>query len=460
MSRQPAQVQPPLDFIAPNLDLNIVRLTYWLLPLWMRRKTALKNVQVENLDRLVNLYQQFQAGRVRILFAFRHPSVDDPVCLGYMVGQLFPKAAKQLGVKFRDPIHAHFMYDRGIPLWAGNVMGQLYSKLGGTPIMRGKVDRVGLRSARDLLANGRFPLMAAPEGGTNGHSEVVSPLEPGIAQFGFWCAEDLQKAGRAEEVLIVPIGIQYRYLTPPWAALEKLLQQLEDDCGLPQVNPIEEDTLDETLYRRLYRLGEHLLNVMEVYYRRFYHHEFKPEIDFEGDPNEVLGKRLQTLMNTALTVAEEYFGLQGKGSTIDRCRRLEQAAWDLIYREDLNLDNLPPLERGLADRIAEEATLRLWHMRLVESFVAVTGKYVRDKMTVERFAETLMLTWEMITKIKGDHPAFDRPKLGAKRGYVTIGEPISVSDRWMDYSRDRRSAKQAVATLTQDLQAALESMIW
>jgi hypothetical protein len=459
VSRQPAQVQPPLDFIAPNLDLTTVRLTYTLLPLWMRWKTALKGVEVDNLDRLVDLYQQFQAKRVRILFAFRHPSVDDPICLGYTVGNLFPKMAKRMGVKLSDPVHAHFMYDRGIPLWAGNMMGQLYSKLGGTPIMRGKVDRMGLRSARNLFANGRFPLMAAPEGGTNGHSEVVSPLEPGIAQFGFWCAEDLQKASRTEEVVIVPIGIQYRYMTPPWAALEQLLQQLEQDCGLPQVTYLENDTLDENLYRRLYRLGEHLLTVMETYYRRFYRHEFQEAIALEGDANELLSKRLQALMNAALTVAEEYFGLPGRGSTIDRCRRLEQAAWDLIYREDLNLENLAPLERGLADRIAEEATLRLWHMRLVESFVAVTGKYVREKMTVERFSETLMLTWEMITKIKGQHPAFDRPKLGAKRGYVTIGEPISVSDRWADYSRDRRSAKQAVATLTQDLQTALEAMI-
>ncbi|WP_071599813.1 hypothetical protein [Mastigocladopsis repens] len=44
----------------------------------------------------------------------------------------------------------------------------------------------------------------------------------------------------------------------------------------------------------------------------------------------------------------------------------------------------------LGDRIAEEANLRMWHMRLVESFVAVTGNYVHEKPTAERFAETTL----------------------------------------------------------------------
>jgi hypothetical protein len=164
-------------------------------------------------------------------------------------------------------------------------------------------------------------------------------------------------------------------------------------------------------------------------------------------------------MNNVLVVAEQHFSVQGRGTVIDRCRRLEQLSWELIYRDDLNLETASLLDRGLADRVAEEASLRLWHMRLVEGFVAVTGKYVYEKMTVERFAETLLLTWEMLQKIRADRPAFDRPKLGKKISYVTIGDPIPVSDRFEEYRLDRRSAKQAVTVLTQDLQTALQEMI-
>ena len=41
----------------------------------------------------------------------------------------------------------------------------------------------------------------------------------------------------------------------------------------------------------------------------------------------------------------------------ERCRRIEQAAWDRIYRE--SVDQLPPLERSLADWEAREADLQL-----------------------------------------------------------------------------------------------------
>ncbi|MBC7970647.1 MAG: 1-acyl-sn-glycerol-3-phosphate acyltransferase [Verrucomicrobia bacterium] len=468
MPRLIRQVQPPLEFIPPKLNMTVVRVLQWLLPLIMRSRTAISRVEADNVEVLVDLYRQFQAGKIRFLLAFRHPSATDPFVLAYLLARLVPKVARQRRVALQYPLHAHFMYDRGIPLWAGALMGWLYAQLGGTPIRRGKVDRVGLRSARDLFANGALPMAAAPEGATNGHTEIVSPLEPGLSQLAFWCVEDLHKANRSETVLVVPIGIQYRYITPPWKALDQLLTTLEADTGLAVSTPRSADAATESvLYQRLYRLGEHLLSVMEQFYSRFYHQPLStvkegstaPPADLAAPASHAeFATRLTALMDAALTVAEQYFNLQPKGSVIDRCRRLEQAGWDYIYREDLKpIDQVSPLEHGLADRVAEEADLRLWHMRLVESFVAVTGKYVLEKPTVERFAETTLLMWDMVARIKGQSP-FDRPKLGKQKAVLTIGQPLSVSDRWQEYAGSRRNAKQAVATLTQDLQTALEQM--
>ena len=471
MPRLIRQVQPPLEFIPPQLNMTVVRVLQWLLPLIMRSRTPIRQIEATNVEVLVDLYRQFQAGKIRLLLAFRHPSASDPFSLAYLLSRIVPSIARQRGVRLHYPLHAHFMYDRGIPLWAGARMGWLYSQLGGTPIHRGKVDRVGLRSARDLFVNGSLPLAAAPEGATNGHTEIVSPLEPGLSQLAFWCAEDLAKADRSETVLIVPIGIQYRYITPPWQAIDQLLTALEKDAGLV-VTPSNPGSTNgdginkEALYGRLYCLGEHLLSVMEQFYTRFYHQDLTIAKDdsiansnLATQPSHaIFAKRLNALMNAALTVAEQYFNLQPKGSVIDRCRRLEQAGWDYIYREDLKaIDQVSPLEHGLADRVAEEADLRIWHMRLVESFVAVTGKYVLENPTVERFAETTLLMWDMVTRIKGGN-SFDRPKLGKLKAVLTIGQPLSVSDHWDDYKSSRRNAKQAVATLTQDLQTALEQM--
>ncbi len=462
------QAQPPLKFIPPDLNFTVVRLMQVLLPALLRSRTSIRRIEAENVDVLVDLYRQFQAGNIRFLMAFRHPSADDPYCLAYLLSRLVPQAAKAKGVALQRPVHSHFLYDRGIPLWAGSFTSWLYPKLGGTPIMRGKLDRQGLRSARDLFANGPLPMAAAPEGATNGHSEIVSPIEPGVSQLGFWCVEDLQKAGRSEEVWIVPIGIQYHFIAPPWANLNTLLTDLEIDAGLlPAGSKPPTDYSEDKLYERLYRLGQRLLSAMEQHYIRFYHQDLPEAQAIATDPastplisNEAFFSRLNALLNAALTVAEDYFALPPNGTVIDRCRRLEQAAWDYIYREDLkDADALSPLERGLADRIAEEADLRAWHMRLVESFVAVTGRYVKERPTAERFAETTLLMRDVLTRIKGNQNPFNRPSLGNQRVLLTVGQPISVSARWDAYKENRRNAKQAVNQLTQDLQTALESLI-
>ena len=482
MVNAPTQAQPPLEFIEPDFAPWVLSGMRRLLPLWIRWRTPLVDIRGENLTQLATLYNQFAQGNTRFLIAFRHPAPEDAFCLARLLWHLLPRAAKQAGINLPQT-HAHFIYDRGIPLWAGQQIGWLYAKLGGTPIQRGKIDIAGLRSIRQLFANGKFPMAAAPEGANNGHNEIVSPLEPGIAQMSFWCVEDLRKAQRTESVQILPLGIQYRYIRPPWDALEQLLSQLERDSGMTTVdnNSTEAPLTDllpdlgiasaraASLYARLYRLGENLLRLMEAYYREFYQVEF-PDADKSNKPgdndllgsidplaaNDRLAERLTILLNAALQIAESYFGLPPKGSVIDRCRRLEQAGWDRIYRDDLrNQSDLSILEKGLADRIAEESDLRMWHMRLVESFVAVTGRYVMEKPTVERFAETTLLLRDVMARIQGK-PAFPRPQLGPQRVELRVGLPICVSDRWSDYKRSRR---KAVASLTQDLQTALEGLI-
>lgn len=464
MTNQSNRAQPPLEFIPPSLNPLVLQGVQSLLPLWLHFKTNIAEIKGEQVETLVKLYHQFQTGKIRFLMAFRHPSTNDPFCLGHLIWKLVPKVAKQQEISLKSPIHAHFIYDRGIPLWAGSGVGWLYSNLGGTPIQRGKTDLMGLRSVRRLFANSDLPMAAAPEGATNGHNEVISPLEPGIAQFSFWCVEDLLKAGRTEEVIILPIGIHYQYINPPWQALAKLLTQIEIESGLTISN--SQKLLDGSsistqeeivLYERLYQLGIHLLSIMEQFYREFYHQNLpKAEDNSADDRNGVLSTRLQNLLDVALKVAEEYFNLKPNGNITDRCRRLEQAGWDCIYRQELkSTHSLSPVELGLADRIAEEANLRMWHMRVVETFVAVTGYYVKEKPSIERFAETTLLLWDFVARINGGNPFF-RPQLGKQQVQMTVGEPISVSYRWNDYQSNRR---QAVANLTQEMQTALEHMI-
>lgn len=461
------QAQPPLEFIPPALDPLFLRVCQLVLPSWIRWKTAISQIEADNVEVLADSYRQFQQGKTRFIMAFRHPKAEDPLCLVYLLAHILPQVARRNGIVLQSPIHTHFIYDRGIPLWAGSHIGWIASRLGGTPIQRGKADWTGLRSARDLFANGKFPMAAAPEGATNGLSEFVNPLEPGIAQMGFWCVEDLQKDNRAEQVFILPVSIQYSYVSTPWVGIANLLTELETASGITTLNtsshsptpPLSPSSPTfDSLYPRLLRLSEHLLSLMEGFYTRFYHHKLPPHEE-TIDVNELLAFRLQALLNVVLQVAEEYFDLQPKGNLTDRCRRVEQAGWNYIFREEFkDLKAVSPLERALGNRIAEEASMRMWHMRLVESFVAVTGKYVKEKPTAERFAETLLLIWDMVTRIKGGN-SFQIPTLGKQRVKITIGEPLSVSERYPAYKANRQGARQAVADLTKDLQLALEGLI-
>ncbi|NEP62674.1 MAG: 1-acyl-sn-glycerol-3-phosphate acyltransferase [Symploca sp. SIO2G7] len=464
--------QSKLEFIPPAFNPLVLKIAQWSLPFLLRFRirrwlpAGITRIETTNVELLVDLYRQFQQGKIRFLIALRHSEVEDPLCMLHLLSYMVPKVARQQGISLQYPIHSHFFYERGMLLWAGDWLGWLFSGGGGIPIHRGRrIDSVAIRTSRKLFIDSKLPMAIAPEGATNNHSEIVSPLQPGVAQMGFWCVEDLLKANRAEQVLIVPISIRYRYIQPHWVKLDWLLSRLEADTGLPvqRIGKSASSDRKDVFYQRLFQLGEYLLSEMEQFYHQFYHKNFPEPTSISTeeavDANQVLATRLQNLLNVALQVGEEYFGLPTKGTVIERCRKLEEAGWQYIYREDIpDLESLSPFQRGLADWIAQEASLRMRHMRLVESFVAVTGTYVKEKPTFERFAETALILFDTIARIKGQKIPH-RPSLGKRSVQMTVGEPISVTQRWPVYQKNRQAAKQAIFQLTQDLQMALEEMI-
>lgn len=452
-----------LDFIPPAFNPLVLKIVHWTLPIVRRIRlkswlpAGIGQIEIVNGENLAELWQKFQIGKIRLILAFRHCEVDDPISGLYLFSKGIPKIAQKSSISLQYPLHAHFMYDRGMTLWAGNWLGWLFSKIGGVPVHRGKtLDLPAIKTIRELLINGKFPLVIAPEGGTNGHSYRISPLEPGTAQLGFWCAEDLQKANRYESVIILPINLKYRYIKPQWTKLDKLLSQLEVDCGLTvSRNSNSTKNKPETIYLpRIFRLGEYLISTMEDFYRRFYH--FPIIKHYAPDTPENLTLRLQNLLDIALRVGENYFGLKTTGNIIERCRRLEEAGWNYIYRQD-NLENLSPVTQGLDNWIIKEAQGMMLHMRLVESFVAVDHAYLLEKPSFEKCAEISLILYDAIARIKGEAVP-RRPRLGWRKSTITIGQPINISDRLNTYQQSRSAAKQAVIKLTQDLQIALERM--
>ena len=150
-----------------------------------------------------------------------------------------------------------------------------------------------------------------------------------------------------------------------------------------------------------------------------------------------------------LAKAESHFGLKAAGTLQERCRRIEQAAWDRIYRE--GVDRLPPLERSIADWEAREADLQLSRMRLVEHFICVTGQSISDEPNFDRLAEMLLLVEETIGWIE-DRPWKSSPSLGPQRVELNLGGPMAIRPRLLSYRQNRRKAVQHFMA---DLQEAL-----
>jgi hypothetical protein len=478
------KAQPPLIFLPPNIQSWVLNLVIWLLPYWLKHHLKISKINVSEIHQLVSDYKQSQVGKMRLILAFRHSSNDDLYCLAYLLTKLLPLGTKQHLISLKAPIFAHFFYDRGQSTWARNFGDWIYRRLGGIPLQRGRPDRFALKTARNLLVNGVMPLAMAPEGPKNGHGEIVSPLELGVAQMGFWGMEELVKGGRTEDVLIIPIGIQYHYIGEPWIELEQLLYELELECGwtvgaptegLPQRRDsqvaiaqfnssghqeIDGKPMQKLLYDRIYKISQYLLYQIENVYAQFHQYEIPERPPLErAISRTTISQRVQNLVDFTLQISENYFNLEPIGTNLDRSRRIEQAGWNWIYPKELkNPENVSAIGSKLADRIATEADLRMWHMQIVESFVPVTSSYLKDKPTIDRFAEIALLLWDLTARIQDKNP-LHRPIIAHRRVEITIGNSISIGDYWNRYEGSRRESKQAVVDVTEELQAALERMV-
>lgn len=449
-------IQPPLHFIEPAFDLKAYYFAKYVHPFKLRFQSPIRKIEFSNIEVLGDLYSKFVNKKARLMIAFRHPNADDPLCLIHIFSRLLPDYFKKNKVKIDDITHFHFVWDRGIPLWAGEFTGKLYSGLGGTPIHRGKVDWKGLNSIRNLFVNGRFPLAIAPEGATNGHNEIIGPLEPGIGQMGLWCLDDLEKQGRKEEVYILPLGIQYYYLKEEWGKLEELLDSFILDLGAKSI--LVPDNLTEGMnplqaknYKKLYQSAIGLLGIIEEFYKA--HYGCLPKKEEKDD----IPKRLNTLLDNILSVPERFFQITPRGNIIDRCRKLEQASWDWIYQEDVS-ENIPVIQRKLLDKMAGQSKEMDWHMRLVESFVSVTGTYIKEKPSYERFTEITYLLFDTISKIKTGSGQ-KRPDLGKYKVRLTVGNPILLNPYHAIHKTGKRGTKEAIEKICEELFIRMNELI-
>jgi hypothetical protein len=382
-------------------------------PLYDRWVEGIAGFQTRGVERLIEAYQRFYRREARLLLAFRHTAVHDAQVMVQLVTRILPREARRRRQALGGLPHAHFLYGRNLVLWAGGGAAFLIPRIAGLPVANRRADARGLGDVRRFLSEGPHPVALAPEGQVTYHNHLLGPMERGSARLAVWCLEDLEKAGRGEEVLVLPVGLEYRFARSPQRLLEQLIGSITRTGGLrpPDPGPARE---------RLLELTGQLLAKIEAYYARFF-----PAAP-PGPPAGDLRERIERVCDAALRVAERFMRLRPEGDLLGRLFTVRQRGWDFLFRGDV-----PPagqasaLDRLLADRLADEAYLQLRHHELVDVLEYVRPDYIGPGASLNRQVEYALNLADVENRLMGGDVS-SRFSPRGKRVRIRIGEPLEV----------------------------------
>lgn len=456
MSRMVVKARQRARLAGPTLDPLAMGLVRGVGPLYARLALRAKSLEIVGAERFVRTVRDFYDGRSRLILAFRHPFGDEPQTLTWAMHRSLSREARRLGSPLRAHPHCLFLHGYEVPLWSGPLVRWLLPRVGAMPVYHVRMDGAGLRTIRRALREGSHPLALAPEGQSSYRSETLPRLELGAFQLGFWCAEELEKAGRSESVHILPISVHERHGDRDLAALERAAARLERSLGLPAAAPPATDLSadgrsdDSRSRRRAFGLRLRAIDLSLLCQAESYY-------GIPCAPDHPREERRARLLEEALRRGETILGLPTEGDPIDRVYRIRYEGWSRVYPEtDPRL--LPPKRRAVLDRRASEAWHAMRHMELVDLGWYLDEAYLEDGLrdegapSVGRLSETLHNLYDLASRLAGGNIS-DRPRLIPRRIVLAAGEPIEMRSRLDSYRSDRRGAIEGAA---RDLATAWE----
>ena len=133
------------------------------------------DIDSESIARLKSTHKQ------PTLIAPNHAALTDPVVVFLL--------SKHISQPFYY-LAARETFDRG--RFSG-IRSFLMQRLGVYSIVRGTVDRNAFRTTRQLLTEGKWPLVIFGEGEISSQNDTVMHFERGIIQLCFWAIDDMKK---------------------------------------------------------------------------------------------------------------------------------------------------------------------------------------------------------------------------------------------------------------------------
>ncbi len=269
--------------------LHLLRI---IAPLYMRFVLHFNGITVHNASELIRQFQDFHEHKTRLILAFRHPYGDEPQLFAYLFTNILKKEARKLGIPLLFIPHARFVHGYEVALWGDGLIRWVLPRMGAVPIHHAKLDSAGMKNIRSILANDAHPLALAPEGQVSYRGETLPRIESGTVRMGFWCAQDLKKANRDEQVIVLPLTVFQQFERKDSKKLASLLQKLESFCGLTpsekmRISTVSDEPLDAFMFR-LEKIEEKLIALTEAHYQSTYGLKLIPRQDAINEDREHL----------------------------------------------------------------------------------------------------------------------------------------------------------------------------
>lgn len=458
MSRRNDGAAPGLPFLEPRFSPTVHAVARLLSPLYLRFGEGVSRVKVRGAPTLVDEYHRFRRGESRLIVAFRHPSASDAAVVGYLFGKRLPELARREGRPLPGPAFVHFLYGRGVPLWAGPPTGWLLPRLGAIPVYHQRADARGMRAVRAAIVAGRFPVALAPEGQVTYLNKQFGALETGTGRIAVWGDKDLRAADGtgAPKVRILPLSLEYRYGRGAGAAFDGALRWIEEQTGL--TTEIGHRRPAKELQQGLLTLTEELLNMLD----RIYANHRRPGRSGVGGgaPGSTAGNRetaaagrVAAICDAVLRAGEAVHGLSGEGPLLKRLFRLRDAGWRWRFREDLA--RLSPAERSMADSLARQAKEAARHMEVADALEYLDPTYIAGDAPFERLLEYLLVLQDVVNRLSGGTIA-NRMRPSGRMAVVTVGAPRAIAELTGEgATREREAARRVNAYIASQFEALI-----
>ena len=371
----------------------------------LRRSAGIARVEFHGTERL----RASLASGHGVMLAPNHSRPCDPLLLGalsYEVGRPFYIIASW---------HA-FLQSR--------LRGFLMPRLGAFSIYREGSDREALKTAMQLTADARRPLVIFPEGVISRHNDQLNHLMEGTALMARGAAKQRAALNPPGRVVVHPIAIRYFFDGDIATAVPPVLRDIEHRLTW---SPQDHLSVPE----RVARIGGALLSLKEVEY-------------FGAAQPGTIAERLAGLIDRLLVPLEdEWVKGRREKEIVGRVKLLRIAIVPEMAAGGLDEAELQRRWRHLAD------------MYLAQQLSCYPPDYLSDAPTPERLLETVERYEEDVTDAVRVHAPLravvevgEAIDVGPERTRGADGDPLMIAIREQLESMLARSARRRPASLS------------